>query len=500
MKFQVLSHAGLQVTSNGRTLVTDPWILGSCYWRSWWNYPPVPSELVRSLKPDFIYVTHIHWDHFQGPSLRKFDKGTRIYVPKGNFRRIRNDLEHMGFTNIVELRHGEAVDLAPDFRITSYQFGVFLDSALVIECEGIKILNANDAKFMGGPLKQIVDRHKNFDFVLRSHSSANSRLCYELIDAPQEAVDDISAYVENFADFALSSGATYAVPFASNQCYLHRETYRFNDLVQTPTMVRDYFEEHGIENPSVQVMVSGDSWSTEDGFCVSDGDYFTNREQRLQEYLERNREKLEKFYAKEARSKVTLADMQKYFDKFRKALPFFVKRSFRNKPITYVLTAGDVKTIFRVDLYRGTLEELDHYDDDANPIQIHTSTLIMRQCLKMDLFSHLAISKRVRYRSRKRDKRYIERLNSLFNFYEYDMLPMRRMLQGRFLQTWTLRWREVLLYFHLVFNKLVHGNMRLRNFLPHRPRPDAMSLTNQAIERARSRQVDRQPAGASRSV
>jgi hypothetical protein len=83
MKSQVLSHAGLAVTSAGRTLVTDPWIIGSCYWRSWWNYPPVTPQLVRSLKPDFIYVTHIHWDHFQGPSLRKFDKRSRSTCPRG---------------------------------------------------------------------------------------------------------------------------------------------------------------------------------------------------------------------------------------------------------------------------------------------------------------------------------------------------------------------------------------------------------------------------------
>ena len=183
MKFQVLSHAGLAVTSGGRTLVTDPWIIGSCYWRSWWNYPPVTPQLVRSLKPDFIYVTHIHWDHFQGPSLRKFDKATQIYVPKGNFHRIRDDLVKMGFKNVTELRHGQSVDLTADFRITSYQFGVFLDSALVIECEGITLLNANDAKFMGGPLAEIIKRHPQVDFVLRSHSSANSRLCWRFISA-----------------------------------------------------------------------------------------------------------------------------------------------------------------------------------------------------------------------------------------------------------------------------------------------------------------------------
>jgi UDP-MurNAc hydroxylase len=356
-------------------------------------------------------------------------------VPKGNFHRIRDDLVKMGFKNVTELRHGQSVDLAPDFRITSYQFGVFLDSALAIECEGLTMLNANDAKFMGGPLGEIVKRHPRVDFVLRSHSSANSRLCYELIDAPAEEVDDISAYIENFADFAISSAATYAVPFASNQCYLHRETYRFNDLVQTPQMVRDYFDEHKIESPVVKVMVSGDSWSSDEGFSLVENDFFTNRHQRLQEYANANREKLDKFYEKESRSKVTLDDMQKYFQRFFRAVPLPIRRMFRGKPITYVLRAGDKETMYLVDIYRKSATQLERYDDEANPIQIHTSALIMRQCLKMDLFSHLAISKRARYRSRKRDKKYIERLNLLFNFYEYDVLPLRRMFQGRFFET-----------------------------------------------------------------
>jgi hypothetical protein len=34
----VLSHAGLSVTGSGVNLICDPWLVGSCYWRSWWNY------------------------------------------------------------------------------------------------------------------------------------------------------------------------------------------------------------------------------------------------------------------------------------------------------------------------------------------------------------------------------------------------------------------------------------------------------------------------------
>src|SRR5688572_18674670 len=89
MEFKILSHAGLIVTANsGKTLVCDPWLIGSSYWRSWWNYPPVSKSLVDSLKPDYIYLTHIHWDHFHGPSLKKFSPDTCIIVPKGNYSRM----------------------------------------------------------------------------------------------------------------------------------------------------------------------------------------------------------------------------------------------------------------------------------------------------------------------------------------------------------------------------------------------------------------------------
>ena len=101
MYLQVLSHASLLVRHQERTLLIDPWLLGSCYWRSWWNYPPVDPKLYRDLKPDVIYLTHIHWDHFHGPSLRRFPRTTTIVIPYERSTRMRRDLERMGFARIV---------------------------------------------------------------------------------------------------------------------------------------------------------------------------------------------------------------------------------------------------------------------------------------------------------------------------------------------------------------------------------------------------------------
>jgi hypothetical protein len=75
----------------------------------------------------------------------------------------------------------------------------------------VTVLNANDAKVMGRPLEQILEGHAPIDFVLRSHSSANSRVCYEVVDRPSKAVDNLDAYARDFAAFARATGRRHDV-------------------------------------------------------------------------------------------------------------------------------------------------------------------------------------------------------------------------------------------------------------------------------------------------
>lgn len=478
MRFQILSHAGLLVQGAGISLVTDPWIIGSTYWRSWWNYPPVSRKLVKSLKPDFIYLTHIHWDHFQGPSLRKFSKSTPILVPRGHYDRIKRDLVDMGFTDVRELRHAQTVELTPGFKVTSYQFDPFLDSAIVVECDGVTLLNANDAKFMGGPLAQILHRHPKIHFVLRSHSSANSRLSYDIIDDPKAEVDDISAYISNFADFVQAVGARYAIPFASNHCYLHKDVFPLNHTIQTPRMVAEYFQAHGIERPEVKIMLSGDSWSSEQGFeiAATTMDYFDQQAERLESYRGEKAPILEKFYAMEAKARISLAQVEKYFTKLFAVMPYPLRWVFKGHPIRFVLTAGEKTYYYEIDFYRRTVSELSEMvsTPETHP-EVHTSVFIMRQCMALNLFSHLSISKRVRYRVTKANKKYINFMNLTFNMYEYDMFPLRLNLRPRSLQNWLARWREVLLIAQIVLVDLgikrkFKQEKYLRGFIRSKPK------------------------------
>ena len=173
MKFTIVSHACMSVEQAATRLVIDPWFLGSSYWRSWWNFPEPPKELVDELDPTCVYLTHLHWDHFHGPSLKRFDRDTRIYVPLATTGRMVRDLNQMGFHNVVEIPHGTHVDLGDGLELWSYQFGPTLDSTAIVTDGTTVLLDLNDCKSFGKPLKQITRRFPQIDFVFRSHSSAS---------------------------------------------------------------------------------------------------------------------------------------------------------------------------------------------------------------------------------------------------------------------------------------------------------------------------------------
>ena len=470
MIFQVLSHAGLLIRNEkGTSLICDPWLLGSCYWRSWWNYPPVSPELVKSLKPDYIYLTHIHWDHFHGDSLAKFSKETKIIVPKGNYSRMRDDLNYLGYYNVIELNDGESFLVDTGFEITSYQFWMFLDSALLIKCDGITLLNLNDAKFMGAPLQRIVKKHKPIDFAFRSHSSANERLSYEIVDDKDQQVDDLDNYIREFANTVRATGARYAIPFASNHCHLHKDSFHFNEHIQHPKLVKQYFVKHNILTPQLQTMVSGDQWSSIHGFNISNKDWYDDRNKLLNEYLDENAESLSKFYALEDKTVISKNVVDQYFSDLSRSLPFFVKRYFKNLKFTYVLKTADVpRYVYNIDVAKGTVEEIssqETLDHTRYPIQIHTTAFIFLRAIEYKIFSHMCIGKRVFYKVTKYHKKYMEALNLIFNCYEYDLLPLRKNFTSRAIASWFSRWREVILYILLAKDRFVYGKLNLAKYL-----------------------------------
>ena len=466
MKFRVLGHACLEVTSNSRQLLCDPWLVGSCYWRSWWNYPPVPDGLVETLKPDFIYLTHMHWDHFHGPTLRRLGLDMHMLVPKTPDRRIYEDLKAIGCTRITELVHGKPYQIGPDFQITSYQFGHFPDSALVIEADGKTILNANDCKIMGAPLKQVLERHSNIDFVLRSHSSANARLCFDIVDRGGAHIDNPEKYSAEFADFARAVRAKYAIPFASNNCYLHPETEQFNRYLNLGIDVKRYFEAHGITEPECVVCAPGDGWNDDLGFTLTDKDWYTNIDENLTRYKEANSDALKKSAQQEARAVLTDTIMARYASELLSGTPFFVRRLFRGKPITLVAHSAAGDTAYELDIFGRKWRKLNAWNDNDSPIQIHASASVFIMCVKQVNWNSLGISKRVRFRVKDEDKKIVTYFTELNDLFDCEVLPLSKSLNPRFVGVWLRRWRELALYLRIAADLGRGREFAYRNYLP----------------------------------
>jgi UDP-MurNAc hydroxylase len=444
MKFTILSHAGLLVEHEDIRIVCDPWLIGSCYWRSWWNFPEPDSALIENLRPDFIYLTHLHWDHFHGPSLQKlFDRKTPILVPLVPTRRMVEDLRWLGFDNVVEIPHGGKVQLASDFELRSYQFGLAVDSGAVISGGGYTLFNCNDCKFFGLPLRQILKNHPKIDFIFRSHSSASPvPHCVENGEQllPIGGADYDSA--EQFARCAVYTRARYAIPFASNHCFLHPETKHFNSTATTPEMARRRYAAVAAKvgaHTECVVMPPGSSWSDAGGFRIEAFD-FSSRNEYVEAMAQRHAAKLTRQLETESTVTADLDAFKAYFRGFLDALPWFIRRWHLPKIVFRVNDSAGTHD-WCVDPRLRSVAEVDVAPAGAVVFEVHA--IVLNDCVKLKMFSSWTPSKRLKiHLSSAEALRDANRWFTLLDLYEVDMLPLRRNFSARALAVRARRWRE----------------------------------------------------------
>lgn len=444
MKFTILSHAGLLVEHAGVRVVCDPWLIGSCYWRSWWNFPEPDPELIANLRADFVYLTHLHWDHFHGPSLQRlFSPKTRVLVPKVPTRRMVEDLHYLGFQDVVEIPHGAPFALGPDFVLRSYQFGLGVDSAAVLAGGGVTLFNCNDAKFFGLPLKQILSDFPRIDFLLRSHSSAGPiPYCVESHERlPRDTLAQ-SDSADQFARCALHVGARYAIPFASNHCFLHRETIAFNGTATSPEDVRRHYRQVAASVASETecvVMPPGSSWSNEEGFQVQPFDFAT-RADYIDSMLSRHSGKLAASYEEEDRVSADFDSFLGYFGQMMAAIPGFIRRRVLS-PIVFEVRDASGRHFWRIDPAVPAVAELSAPLAGDVVFEVHAA--VLRDCARNRMFSVWSASKRLKIKlPAPQALEVATRWLTFLDLYELEVFPLARNFSARSLAVRLRRWRE----------------------------------------------------------
>ena len=114
----------------------------------------------------------------------------------------------------------------------------------------------------------------------------------------------------------------------------------------------------------------------------------------------------------------------------------------------------------KVDVYNNVVQEVEESSLGEDAIVYEAPAIVMKTALKLNMFSHAGISKRVNYYCRKQDEPTLRLLNRLLECWEYDVLPLSKLFSMRTARSYFPRWRELVFYGQAAFLMLTGKSAR----------------------------------------
>ena len=154
LTFKFIANAsGIFTGSEGTTILCDPWLVDGVFEGSWCHFPPLSTRIDDVKNVDAIYISHLHPDHFDERHF-DFSKDKPLIILDHGPNFLLKKLESLGFKNLIKIKDGQTQQYK-EFALTMFapfakhnfhdaKIGNLIDSALLIECNGISALNAND--------------------------------------------------------------------------------------------------------------------------------------------------------------------------------------------------------------------------------------------------------------------------------------------------------------------------------------------------------------------
>ena len=195
MKITKLGSATVLINSNGTNILCDPWLIDGAYYGSWCNFPPIKLKEEDLKNIDYVYVSHIHPDHFDIRTINLIDKKVPFIIHSYHKKFLKWNIEKLGH-KVIELENGSEMKLNKKTKISIYaadncdpkicgrMFGCIsgeikgsmqLDSLCVISDETYTLVNTNDCPYdiAKKTLLEVKKKYSDIDFVLMGYTSAS---------------------------------------------------------------------------------------------------------------------------------------------------------------------------------------------------------------------------------------------------------------------------------------------------------------------------------------
>lgn len=204
MEVKFYRGATVHFSDGNRKLICDPWLIDGIYYGAWAHYPAYTEEDWAKEKPeeaDYIYISHIHPDHFDPKTLARFKKDKKVIIHSYASKFLKRKIEALGF-EVVELENGKSFEMAPDFALRVFaadncdpsMCGAFfkcggtettqIDSLGIVTHGNAAVANINDAPWgLGYKLARQLGDEYNIQAACLAHGLAGAfPQCYAMSD------------------------------------------------------------------------------------------------------------------------------------------------------------------------------------------------------------------------------------------------------------------------------------------------------------------------------
>jgi len=149
MIVKYIYSACIVIETEDLRICCDPWFTQGIYDGAWFQYPQVEDPIATIGHVDFVYVSHIHPDHYDPYYLRE------LLTANPHCQLIIGD-ENQGFLRAKMLRDGFTPATTSHLRVGATQLAIVpnrgdseinIDSALVVKDDSHVTVNLNDCPF-----------------------------------------------------------------------------------------------------------------------------------------------------------------------------------------------------------------------------------------------------------------------------------------------------------------------------------------------------------------
>ena len=299
LTFKFIENAcGIFTGNKGTQILCDPWIKDGVFEGSWCHYPKLQTKLEDLMNVDALYISHLHPDHFDERYFN-FAKDMPILTLDHGPNFLIKKLESLGYRNILRIKDNETIQFH-EFNITMFapfakhnfhdsNVGNLIDSAMLVECEGISALNTNDNTPTVESCDHITSNYGTIDLAMLNYNAAGPYpSCFDNLTSKEKINEHNRIIQRNYSyikELITVLSPNFILPFAGNYVIGGKQHFK-NKYLGTSSwdQCKEFLESKDIDETKVIVLSESQVFDVEKG--STEGQYKKVNIKEMNKYIE----------------------------------------------------------------------------------------------------------------------------------------------------------------------------------------------------------------------